>query len=289
MEAYLEILREVYSKGQVKDDRTGVGTKSVSGMQFRHNMKDGFPLVTTKRMATKTMKVELEGFIKGITDKQWYQSRGCNIWNQWCNPKKVEYSNNNREQQVKMAEERDLGPIYGFQWRYFGADYIGHLEDYDGKGVDQLENLVNTLKSDPSSRRMVVSSWNPLDSDQMALDPCHYSWQVIVTDGKLDLVWSQRSVDTFLGLPFNIASYGTLLHLLCKETGYEEGSLIGQLGDTHLYHNHMEQVEEQLSRSPNYLPTAITDEFHSIFDWEHTQTKFKNYSPHPGIKALIAI
>ena len=271
MEEYLEIVDNILTYGKLKADRTGVGTLAVFGVQFRHDMSKGFPLLTSKKMAHKAIRVELEGFLKGVTDKHWYQERDCIIWNDWCNPAKVPYSHDD-ETKKRMKEERDLGPIYGKQWR-----------DFNGEGYDQLEDVVNTLKRDPNSRRMVVSAWNPVQREEMALEPCHYSFQVDVIDNKLNLAWNQRSVDTMLGLPFNIASYGILLHLLAKESGYEEGVLVGNLGDTHIYKNHIEGARMQLERAPLNLPKIKTKNFYGLFNWDHTNTSFKDYESHSPI------
>lgn len=288
MKAYLDIVKKVLENGIEKEDRTGTGTKSLSGVMFQHDMSEGFPAVTTKKLYFKTMLVELEGFIKGVTDKKWYQERGCKIWNQWCNPQKVPYGHD-EETKKRMFEERDLGPIYGFQWRHWNAHYRGLEFDYSGKGIDQLENLVKRIKSYPYCRRMIVSSWNPEQLNQMALPPCHLYYQVTVSNGRLNLDWVQRSVDTMIGLPFNIASYATLLHLLAKETGYEEGILTGHLVDTHIYKPHEKLAEEQIKREPFDLPKIVTKNFTSIFDWTHKDTEIINYKHHPPIKFEIAI
>jgi thymidylate synthase len=179
-----------------------------------------------------------------------------------------------------MLLERDLGPIYGFQWRHFDAEYSGFDEDYDSKGIDQLEKLIDTLNTNPDDRRMIVSAWNPNQLDEMALPPCHYGFQVTVTDNKLNLLWNQRSVDTGLGLPFNIASYGLMLHLLAKETDFEEGKLIGFLGDVHIYKNQIRNLKHQLTRTPFELPNVKTDNFDSIFNWEYTDSEIINYTSH---------
>ncbi len=249
-------------------------------------MTDGFPLLTTKKVHYQSMLSELEFFIKGLTDKRWLQERNNHIWDAWSS--RISYGHD-EETRRKMLEESDLGPIYGFQWRHFGAVYHGLETDYTGKGFDQLANLVDTLKKNPENRRMIVSAWNPLQQDQMALPACHYSFQVNVLDGKINLAWNQRSVDVMLGLPFNIASYAALLHLLAKESGYKEGKLISFLGDTHIYENHVTGAEEQLSRKPYALPRIETENFQSIFDWKYTDTKFLNYQHHPFIKFPIAI
>lgn len=198
----------------------------------------------------------------------------------------------------KIAQymEDDLGPIYGWQWRHFGGNYQSHEassfpqhEDYSNQGFDQLESIVNTLKKNPESRRLICSAWNPKDIGKMALPPCHYGFQVLSDGEHIDLIWQQRSVDTPLGLPYNIASYAALLHLLSKETGLASRMLIGQLGDVHIYENQLDGVEEQLSRSPRDLPDIVTDEFTSIFDWKYKDTKIENYNPHPKINFKIAV
>ena len=288
MKAYLDIVKNILENGIHKKDRTGVGTKGVSGERFQHDMSKGFPLLTTKKMAYKSVKVELEGFIKGITDKKWYQERGCNIWNEWCNPKKVSYGLDDETQQ-KMQEEKDLGSIYGFQWRHWNAPYQDEKTNYENKGIDQLEQMVEKLRKNPSDRRNIVSAWNPEQISQMALPPCHLLYQVLVQEDKLDLIWYQRSVDTMLGLPFNIASYATMLHLLAKESGLKEGTLTGFLGDTHIYVNHLENAEEQTKREPMQLPKIETEQFTSLFNWKYDDTKLVNYQSHPKIEFPIAV
>ena len=188
-----------------------------------------------------------------------------------------------------MKEEKDLGPIYGFQWRHFGSEYKGDSDDYRDKGIDQLKNLVNKLKTDPNDRRMIVTAWNPEEISKMALPPCHYGFQVTVTNDKLNLMWNQRSVDTMLGLPFNIASYGVLLHLLAKECEFKPGKLIGFLGDVHIYGNHITNARNQLQREPFPLPDIEIPNFNSIFDWKYDQFELKDYHPHPRIKFPIAV
>lgn len=290
MRAYLDIVQHILSTGTEKTDRTGTGTLAIAGVMFEHDMSAGFPLLTTKKMPFKIIATELEFFIKGITDKQWLKDRNCHIWDEWCNPKKVAYGHD-EETKKRMAEERDLGPVYGFQWRHFNAPYENWESDYAGKGVDQLKQLVETIKKDPSNRRMLVSAWNPSMLSEMALPPCHYSFQITMIGGKLNLLWNQRSVDTMLGLPFNIASYALLLHLLAKETGLQEGKLIGFLGDVHIYKNHIEGAKEQLTRDPNLypLPKTDTEPFTSIFDWEAGQTKIVGYESYPKIIFPIAV
>ena len=282
MQEYLSIVRTTMVRGAPKETRTGVPTSAVVGAMFEHNMHHGFPLLTTKKMPFRMIASELEFFIKGITDKQWLQDRGNKIWNDWCWEKKVPYGHD-KETRKRMLEERDLGPIYGFQWRHFDAEYGGYDQDYSGQGIDQLEQIIETLNTDPNNRRIMVTAWNPNQVDEMALPPCHDSFQVTVTGEKLNLIWRQRSVDTALGLPFNIASYGLLLHLLSKETGYKEGRLVGQLGDVHIYETHNAGLLEQLSRVPMKLCDVETDNFTSIFDWKYTDSRVVNYDSHPKI------
>lgn len=288
MKAYLDIVRKILREGTIKGDRTGTGTIAIAGAMFEHDMSDGFPLLTTKKMPYRLVASELEFFIKGIADKQWLIDRKNHIWDEWCTPLKVPYAHD-EETKAKMLAERDLGPIYGWQWRHFGAQYTSYDADYSRQGVDQLKRLVEDLKTKPDSRQMLVLAWNPVDRDKVVPPFCHYGFQVTVINGKLNLLWNQRSVDTMLGLPFNIASYATLLHLLAKECGFEEGKLVGFLGDTHIYINHLEGVKEQLSRQPLPLPTLETDNFTSIFDWTYKDSKVINYKSKPRISFDIAV
>jgi thymidylate synthase len=288
MKAYLDIARHVLDHGKIKNNRTGTDTISVPGTMFEHDMSQGFPLLTTKNVVFRLVSSELEFFIKGITDKSWLKDRNNHIWDEWCSPEKIKYGHDPETQQL-MMEEHELGPIYGWQWRNFGATYTAFNRVPAGKGVDQLKNVIDMLKTNPDDRRMIVSAWNPVDLDRMALPPCHYAFQVMVTDGKLDLLWNQRSVDVALGLPFNIASYALLLHLMAKEVGLGEGRLVGFLADTHIYVNHVEGMKKQLQREPKELPVTQTDPFTSIFDWQYTDSLIQNYDHHPGIKFEIAV
>lgn len=289
MEEYLDICRDILDRGVKKENRTGVDALSISGAMFSHDMSGGFPLLTTKKVPYGIVRSELEFFIKGKTDKKWLQERNNRIWNEWANPLKAPYGHDKASKE-RMASERDLGPVYGFEWRHWGADYDSFDTDYTGEGVDQLEGLVDTLKNNPFDRRMIVSAWNPSDKPKQALPPCHYSFQVLVGgDEKLNLLWNQRSVDVPLGLPFNIASYATLLHLLAKESGREEGTLTGFLADTHIYVNQVDGIREQLSRVPRILPRIETPNFRSLFDWEFEDTELDGYEPYPPIKFDIAV
>ena len=270
---YQGILRKLVLYGKEKGDRTGTGTLSYFGDQIRHNMEDGFPLLTTKKMAIKTMMTELKWFLKGRTDIQYLRDNNCKIWD-------GDYEKSGRT-------DGELGPIYGKQWRNWTSQKFDVAK---GNGylleIDQIAKLIVDLKKNPDSRRLMVSAWNVGELDEMTLPPCHYGFQCYVQDGKLSLMWNQRSVDTFLGLPFNIASYATLLLLLCEETGLKPGELIGNLGDVHLYKNHIQQAKEQIVREPYKLPTiklSNVDILNGEFDYE-----IKDYEYHPSIKAPLS-
>jgi len=256
---YQKLLKQVLTRGVVKTDRTGTGTKSIFGASIRHDMSDGFPILTTKKIAFKTMVTELKWFLRGDTNIKYLQDNNCKIWD-------GDYKKSGRT-------DGELGPIYGKQWR-------------DINGIDQLENLITGIISNPDSRRHLVDSWNVEDLDKMTLPPCHYSFQCYVADGKLSLMWNQRSADLFLGVPFNISSYGLLLLLLCKETRLEPGELIGNFGDVHLYTNHLEQAEKQLDRYSYDLPEAKVVCF-NIYTGDF-DVDLINYKSHPSIKAPLS-
>jgi thymidylate synthase len=284
---YKAVVEKVLKEGRKKSNRTGIDTLSVSGCMIDYTMSEGFPLLTTKKMAWKTIRVELEGFIKGITDKRWFQERGCNIWNEWCSPIKVAYGHD-KATQAAMAAEPDLGPIYGFQWRNFNGNYPSRAPGFTG-GIDQLQRAIHLLKTDPESRRILINAWNPQQLHEMALVPCHYSYQLLCNDGIVDLLWNQRSCDIFLGIPFNIASYALLLELIAKECGLKAGKLIGFLGDAHIYTNHLAQLEEQLNRPPFPPPALTLQGYDSLFDWEWSHATLENYQCHAAIKGEVAI
>lgn len=290
MRSYLDIVRRVLETGERKHTRQGTDARTIAGALFEHNMANGFPLLTTKKMPFRLIATELEFFIKGITDKQWLLERKNHIWDEWANPVKAPYGHD-AESKKRMLEERDLGPVYGWQWRHYNAEYKNFDTDYAGQGVDQLQNIIASLKTDPNSRRMLALAWNPSMLEQMALPPCHYAWQVTVINGRLNLLWNQRSVDTMLGLPFNIASYALLLHLLAKETGLQEGRLVGFLADVHIFLNHLDGAKEQLVRDPNLykLPALETSNFTSIYNWKADDTKVVGYESHPKISFEIAV
>lgn len=292
---FQDSLRLILECGSKKEDRTGTGTVSYPGLMIRHDMAEGFPLLTLRRIPFKSAAVELEGFINGVTSKKWYESRGCNYWNQWCAPYKVPYATDD-ETKKKMEAEDDLGPIYGKQGRSF-AHWLLSPQMYKdlprtigktGPAVDQLQNLVNELKTNPNSRRLLVSYWNPLSNNLMALMPCHTHYQVNVTDGKLNLFYYMRSVDFILGN--NLNSYGLLLHLLAKEAGLKEGTLVGFFADAHCYLNQIGGANEILIRRTDVpLPIIETPNFKSIFEWRHGDTQLKNYNPLPAIKFEVAV
>ena len=289
---YQNLLSEVLSKGVEKEDRTGTGTISLFGKQIRHDMSDGFPILTTKKVAWKTMVTELKWFLKGDTNIKYLVDNGCNIWNgdaykKYCKLQVPHDHFETQEEFIELIKTDDefakkwgeLGPIYGSQWRNWGRE-----SSY--KEVDQLENLIVGLINDPNGRRHIVNSWNVSELGLMTLPPCHYSFQCYVADGKLSLMWNQRSADLFLGVPFNISSYGLLLHLLCKETRLEPGELIGSFGDIHLYKNHIEQAKEQIDRYSFDLPelkVSCYDIYRGDFDAE-----LINYESHPTIKAPLS-
>ncbi len=290
MQQYLDIVKTVLDEGVLKQTRQGTDAYTIAGRMFEHDMSAGFPLLTTKKVPMRLVASELEFFIKGITDKQWLLDQNNHIWDEWAHPQKAPYGHD-QESKDRMMQERDLGAIYGYQWRHFNYPYESYDTDYTDKGCDQLKKVVETLKTNPHDRRMIVSAWNPLMLGEMALPPCHYGFQVTVLDNKLNLLWNQRSVDVMLGLPFNIASYALLLHLLAKETGFDEGKLVGFLADVHVYANHVAGAREQLSRDPSAyeLPTIKTDAFTSIFDWKYTDTAVVGYESYPRITFDIAV
>ncbi len=301
---YQKLLKDILKNGVEKSDRTGTGTLSVFGRQIRHDMAEGFPLLTTKKMAIKTCMTELKWFLKGDTNIKYLVDNKCNIWNgdaykaylaketmPGVPPHDHVLSYDQFIEKIKTdakfaRQYGELGPIYGHQWR---AWTVKEDDSYDGEyvWVDQIKNLINDLKTNPDSRRLMVSAWNPGDQPEMALPPCHYGFQCYVNDGRLSLMWNQRSVDTFLGLPFNIASYGMLLHLLAKETGLEAGELIGNLGDVHLYSNHVKQAKEQIVREPYQLPALTKLENVDILNGEFDYT-IEYYESWPRIEAPLS-
>lgn len=278
---YFSLVRKILNDGTWQKNRTGVDSLSIDGFMFQHDMSEGFPLLTSRKLPFKSTKVELEFFIKGLSSKKWLQERGCRYWDGWCNPQKVPYCNDELTKR-KMAEEDDLGALYGVQWRNFRSP-----TDQSGNYVDQLANIVDTLKKDPANRRMLCSAWNPLALNYAALPSCHYMFQVTVKNGKLNLLWNQRSVDVCCNQ--SITTYALLLHLLAKEANLKEGTLTGFLADCHIYKNHYDQVLRQMEQPTFDLPRVETKKFTSIFDWEYTDTELIGYKYSPPIKYEVAI
>jgi len=264
MEQYLDLMRRVRNHGVRKEDRTGTGTLSVFGHQMRFDLTDGFPLVTTKKLHVKSIIHELIWFLAGDTNIEYLKRNGVGIWDEWAD------------------EEDNLGPVYGKQWRSWAAP--------DGRSIDQISEVVETLKTNPDSRRIIVSAWNPADIPDMALAPCHCLFQFYVADGKLSCQLYQRSADIFLGVPFNIASYALLTMMMAQVTGLKPGEFVHTFGDAHLYLNHLAQADKQLSRSPRTLPRMeINPDVGSIFKFRYDDFKLTGYDPHPHIKADVAV
>lgn len=264
MKQYLDLLRHVKEHGTMKGDRTGTGTKSVFGYQMRFNLADGFPLLTTKKLHLKSIIYELLWFLRGDTNVHYLQEHGVRIWNEWAD------------------ENGDLGPVYGHQWRSW--------PDYNGGTIDQIQNVLDMIKNHPDSRRMIVSAWNPAEVEQMALPPCHCLFQFYVADGRLSLQLYQRSADTFLGVPFNIASYALLLQMMAQVCNLQPGEFIHTTGDTHLYLNHLEQAQLQLTRTPRPLPTMkINPDVKNLFDFKYEDFQLEGYDPWPHIAATVSV
>lgn len=280
MKQYLELMRHIKDNGTFKGDRTGTGTYSVFGYQMRFNLADGFPLVTTKKVHLKSIIHELLWFLSGDTNVKYLQDHGVSIWNEWATA----------EQCARFGRsEGELGPVYGHQWRNFGA-----TQNADGSfspdGVDQIAALVHDLKHNPNSRRLIVSGWNPQEANQVALPPCHTLFQFYVADGKLSCQLYQRSADVFLGVPFNIASYALLTMMLAQVCDLQLGEFIWTGGDCHLYSNHLEQTELQLSREPLPLPTMrLNSDVKDIFAFKYDDFTLENYQSHAAIKAPVAV
>lgn len=264
MQPYLNLLQRILDEGIEKTDRTGTGTKSIFGHQMRFNMEDGFPLLTTKKLHLKSIIYELLWFLKGDTNIKYLKEHGVRIWDEW------------------VDEDGNLGPVYGHQWRSW--------PDYNGGTIDQIQNVINLIKHHPDSRRMMVTAWNPAEIEQMALPPCHCLFQFYVANGRLSLQLYQRSADTFLGVPFNIASYALLLQMMAQVTGLQVGEFIHTTGDTHLYLNHLEQAKLQLTRTPRTLPQMkLNPDVKSLFDFQYEDFELQNYNPWPHIKADVAV
>lgn len=264
MKQYLNLLQHILDDGVVKSDRTGTGTKSIFGHQMRFNLEEGFPLLTTKKLHLKSIIYELLWFLRGDTNVHYLQEHGVRIWNEWADT------------------QGDLGHIYGFQWRSW--------PDYNGGHIDQIKEVIRQIKETPDSRRMIVSAWNVADLGKMNLPPCHLLFQFYVADGRLSLQLYQRSADTFLGVPFNIASYALLLQMMAQVTGLKAGDFVHTTGDTHLYLNHLDQARLQLTRTPRQLPRMIINpEVKDLFDFKFEDFKLEGYAPWPHISAQVSV
>ncbi|MEQ1902462.1 MAG: thymidylate synthase [Devosia sp.] len=264
MRQYLQLMKTIVQTGTDRSDRTGTGTRSIFGYQMRFDLNDGFPLVTTKKLHVRSIVYELLWFLRGETNVRWLQERGVKIWDEWAD------------------ENGDLGPVYGSQWRSW--------PDGQGGTIDQIANVIHSIRTKPDSRRHIVTAWNPAEVDEMALPPCHCLFQFYVADGTLSCQLYQRSADIFLGVPFNIASYALLTQMVAQVTGLKPGTFVHCFGDVHLYANHFEQAEEQLRREPKPLPhMTINPDVSSIFDFEYEDFMLTGYDPHPHIKAKVAV
>lgn len=264
MKQYLDLVKEILDNGVVKSDRTGTGTKSIFGHQMRFNLEEGFPLLTTKKLHLKSIIHELLWFLKGDTNVRYLQENGVRIWNEWAD------------------ENGDLGHVYGYQWRSWPT--------YNGGHIDQIKEVIRQIKETPDSRRMIVSAWNVADLDKMNLPPCHLLFQFYVADGRLSLQLYQRSADTFLGVPFNIASYALLLQMMAQVTGLKAGDFVHTTGDTHLYLNHLEQAQLQLTRTPRSLPRmVINPDVKDLFDFRYEDFQLEGYDPWPHISAKVSV
>ena len=264
MKQYLDLLNRIMTEGVVKTDRTGTGTRSIFGHQMRFHMEDGFPLLTTKKLHLRSIIYELLWFLRGDTNVRWLQEHGVRIWNEWAD------------------ENGDLGPVYGHQWRSW--------PDYNGGTIDQIAKVVDQIRHNPDSRRMIVSAWNVAEVDQMALPPCHSLFQFYVAEGRLSLQLYQRSADTFLGVPFNIASYALLLQMMAQVTGLQTGDFIHTTGDTHVYLNHIEQVKLQLTRTPRPLPVMkLNPDVKELTDFTYEDFELTGYDPWPHIAGEVSV
>jgi thymidylate synthase len=302
MKQYLDIVAKIFTEGEWKENRTGVKALTCANVPFEHDMQEGFPLLTTKKMSLKTIAAELDGFIHGITNKQWYKDRKCNIWNEWANPTLVEQRIQENESPFGgsidrnsplakqfQLEENDLGPIYGYQWVNFNKVYQPS-QGGTSTVYNQLADIEKMLKENPHDRRMVCSAWNPCQIDQMALPPCHLAWNVCVINDEINLFWHQRSCDTALGIPYNIASYGILLTLLGHISGLKPRKLSAMFVDCHIYKDHMKGLISQVERDPKPLPQIqLKRNIESVFDWEYTNLNLQNYNSHDKISFNIAI
>ncbi len=291
MKNYLDLVQRLVDlpDSELKPNRTGMSTKAISGYMLEHDMSQGFPIITTRKMYMKNAAIELEFFLRGKTDKKWLQDRGNSFWDNWANPLKAPYGTDDISKQ-RMKNENDLGPIYGYQWRNFNGKYIE--PNLCQQGYDQVKSIVNKLHNDPTDRRMICSAWNPVQLNQMALPPCHLLFQVVVTGSNLDtlnLNWYQRSCDTMIGIPYDLMLYGLLLELFAAEAGMKPGKLCGMLGDVHIYENHIKGAKEQLKRTPIELPKITVPYNKPILDWTYGRYELRCYKHHEPINFSISV
>ena len=285
---YQKLLAEVRN-APIKPTRSGVDAHMLPGATFTHDLSEGFPLTTLRKIPFRLIASELEFNLRGITDKRWLQERGNHIWDAWCNPSLVTYAHDDGTKQ-RMLEERDLGPLYGFEWRHFGARYEGYDKDYSDCGVDQIAWLLEIIKTDPNSKRMVVSCWNPQHLDQQAIPPCPFAFEVSICGNMMHLFLFQRSVDIMLGFPFDFAQYALLLHLLAQETGYVPGNLTAFFGNVELYTTHEDQADGVLSREAFVsLPRITMPRTISLLAWTYTDTNLEEYQCHSHIKIPVTV
>lgn len=285
---YKELIREVRNAA-LKPTRQGIDAHMIPGATFQHSLKEGFPLTTLRRIKFDLIASELQFNLLGLTDKKWLQDRDNHIWDDWCDPSIVPYGKDERTKK-KMKDERDLGPLYGFEWRHFGAEYKGYNKNYVGKGIDQIKWLLEILNSSPESKRMVVTCWNPSHLDRQSIPPCPFAFEVSVFGKELQLFFFQRSVDVLLGFPFDFGGYALLLHLLSKQTGLSAGKVTGFFGNVELYVNQEKGADTLLNRKvKSTLPNIKTEIFSSIFDWEYSQTKIENYETNSSLQIEIAV
>jgi thymidylate synthase len=309
MKQYVDLITEILESGETKEDRTGTGTISVFGTQHKYDLRKGFPLVTTKKMPFKVIVSELLCFIRGETSKQAFKDMNCHIWDEWCNPKKVPEGLSEEERKAFQLKEDDLGRIYGKQW----TDWKGYISrnetvisegslyetrvdkdgfavgEYSPYSVNQLQNAIDTIKTNPDSRRIIVSAWNPAELDQMALPPCHMFFQFYVVNGRLDCQLYQRSADVALGVPFNIASYAVLMHMVAKECDLEAGIFTHTIGDAHIYLDHVDKINEQITREPMELCQLNIADGKGFWDYDLEDFSIESYKSHPKIEYPIAV
>ncbi len=283
---YKLLIQNVLENGNIRVVRSGGNTTSIHGQMIKHDLSSGFPLTTLRLIPFRLIASELEWSLKGKTDKRWLQERNNHIWNKWANPEKAAYGTDAASID-RMRNENDLGPLYGFQWRHFGAEYIDCDTDYSGKGFDQIKFILDRQYKKPFSKNLLVSSWNPSQIGQMSIPPCPFSFQIIRHGDKLNLSFFQRSVDAMIGLPFDFALYALLLHLFCLQTKLKEGSVVGFFNNVEIFEQHINSAKEIVDRQSNILPIIKTEKFERLDDWTYTDTSLENYNACPAMKLEV--